>query len=596
MEPIPFTASPPSERYTVLRLSELKLPLDHSEEDLREAIARRLRLPPAVVRSHRLVKRSVDARRHGAIRLVYSLDLDLELDGAARRRLLRRFAGDPHLRPTPDETYWPVACLAAGQPPPARPVVVGAGPCGYFAALVLAEMGLRPLLLERGLPVRERSAATFGFWRGLRDLDPEANAQFGEGGAGTFSDGKLYSQVSEPAPYARKVLEELVRCGANREILTRHHPHIGTFKLATVVRGLRARIEQLGGEIRFRSRVDGLELEPLSRQLRAVILANGSRLEAERLVLAIGHSARDSFAMLQRLGVAMEAKPFAVGVRIEHPQSLIDRARWGESAGHPRLGAAEYKLVHHCRGEGLAGRVVYSFCMCPGGLVVGATSEPGCVVTNGMSQHTRNERNANSGLVVNVELGDLEPWRRFPGDPLAGVAFQRHWEELAFKAGGGTYRAPAQWLGDFLAGRSSNSVPPAQESGEEKSTDRVLGGSYQPGLRLGDLQSCLPPFVRMALLEALPQFGRQLNGFLDPAALITAVETRTSSPLRIPRHPHSFESLNTPGVYPGGEGAGYAGGILSAAIDGIKLAEAVGLSLLRPPGRGAPGESACDRV
>ncbi len=580
----------------MLRLSELKLPLDHSEADLREAIARRLRLPPAAVRAHRLVKRSVDARRRGAIRLVYSLDLDLDLDGAARQRLLRRFAGDPHLRPAPDEAYRPVALLGKGQPPPLRPVVVGAGPCGYFSALVLAEMGLRPLLLERGLPVRERSAATFGFWRGLRDLDPEANAQFGEGGAGTFSDGKLYSQVSEPAPYARKVLEELVRCGANPEILTRHHPHIGTFKLATVVRGLRAQIERLGGEIRFRSRVDGLELEPCSRQLRAVILADGSRLEAERLVLAIGHSARDSFAMLQRLGVAMEAKPFAVGVRIEHPQSLIDRARWGEAAGHPRLGAAEYKLVHHCRGEGLEGRVVYSFCMCPGGLVVGATSEPGCVVTNGMSQHTRNERNANSGLVVNVELADLEPWQRFPGDPLAGVAFQRHWEALAFTAGGGNYQAPAQWLGDFLVGRPSGLLPPEQKSDAEQSRERLLSGSYQPGVRLGDLQSCLPPFVLKAIREALPAFGRQLNGFLEAAALITAVETRTSSPLRIPRHPQTFESMNTPGVYPGGEGAGYAGGILSAAIDGIKLAEAVGLSLLHPPRRGAPGESACDRA
>jgi len=580
----------------VLRLSELKLPLDHSEADLRQAILRRLRLPPETLRGHQLVKRSVDARRAGQIRLVYSLDLDLDLDAAGRRRLLRRFAGDPHLRPTPEERYRPVARLGATDPAPLRPVVVGAGPCGYFAALVLAEMGLRPLLLERGLPVRERTAATFGFWRGLRDLDPEANAQFGEGGAGTFSDGKLYSQVSEPAPYARKVLEELVRCGANPEILTRHHPHIGTFKLATVVRGLRAQIERLGGEIRFRSRVDGLELEPCSRQLRAVILADGSRLEAERLVLAIGHSARDSFAMLQRLGVAMEAKPFAVGVRIEHPQSLIDRARWGEAAGHPRLGAAEYKLVHHCRGEGLEGRVVYSFCMCPGGLVVGATSEPGCVVTNGMSQHTRNERNANSGLVVNVELADLEPWQRFPGDPLAGVAFQRHWEALAFTAGGGNYQAPAQWLGDFLVGRPSGLLPPEQKSDAEQSRERLLSGSYQPGVRLGDLQSCLPPFVLKAIREALPAFGRQLNGFLEAAALITAVETRTSSPLRIPRHPQTFESMNTPGVYPGGEGAGYAGGILSAAIDGIKLAEAVGLSLLHPPRRGAPGESACDRA
>ncbi len=567
----------------MLRLSELKLPLDHSEEDLLGAIAHRLRLPTSAVRAHRLVKRSVDARRRGAIRLVYSLDLDLDLDAQARRRLLRRFADDPHLRPVPDERYRPVARVGE-RPPALRPVVVGAGPCGYFAALLLAEMGLRPLLLERGLPVRERSAATFGFWRGRRDFDPEANAQFGEGGAGTFSDGKLYSQVSEPAGLVRKVLEELVRCGANPDILIRHHPHIGTFKLATVVRGLRARIEALGGEIRFGSRVDGLELEPRSRQLRALILADGSRLPAERAVLAIGHSARDTFAMLHRHGLAMEAKPFAVGVRIEHPQNLIDRARWGESAGHPRLGAAEYKLVHHCRGPGLEGRVVYSFCMCPGGLVVGATSEPGCVVTNGMSQHSRNERNANSGLVVNVEIGDVEPWAEGPGDPLAGVAFQRHWEGLAFAAAGADYRAPAQWLGDFMAGHPSGGESPGE----------AVAGSYQPGLRLGSLEPCLPPFVLAAIREALPVFAQRLEGFGMAGALLTGVETRTSSPLRMPRDPQTLQSKNTPGIYPGGEGAGCAGGILSAAIDGIKLAEAVGLSLLRPLHQGGQAESACD--
>lgn len=585
----------------MLRLSELKLPLDHSEADLEQAILRRLRLPAEVLRGHRLVKRSVDARRRDGIRLVYSLDLDLDLDAAGRRRLLRRFTGDPHLRPSPDERYQPVGPLAPGSPAPPRPVVVGAGPCGYFAALLLAEMGLRPLLLERGLPVRERSAATFGFWRGLRGLDPEANAQFGEGGAGTFSDGKLYSQVSEPAAYGRKVLEELVRCGANPEILTRHHPHIGTFKLATVVRGLRARIEALGGEIRFGSRVDDLELDPSDRSLRALVLAGGERITAERVVLAIGHSARDSFTMLHRRGVAMEAKPFAVGVRIEHPQALIDRARWGEAAGHPRLGAAEYKLVHHCRGPALAGRVVYSFCMCPGGLVVGATSEPGCVVTNGMSQHTRNERNANSGLVVNVELADLEAWGKGPGDPLAGVAFQRHWERRAFAAGGGTYRAPAQWLGDFLAGRPSGAVADAMagdSAGCELSAreEPTVMGSYQPGLALGSLDGCLPEFVLAAIREALPAFAARLEGFLQPNALITGVETRTSSPLRMPRDGLTLESVNTPGLYPGGEGAGYAGGILSAAIDGIKLAEAVGLSLLRPQRPGEPDGSACDQA
>ncbi len=566
-----------------LRLSQLKLPLDHDEADLATAACRRLGIRPRQLRGCRVVKRSVDARRRQTIQLVYSLDLDVQLSAGELRRLLHRFSGDGILRPVPDERYRFVAMAGPESGSAARPVVIGAGPCGYFAALVLAQMGLRPLLLERGLPVRQRTAATFGFWRGQAPLDPEANAQFGEGGAGTFSDGKLYSQVSEPAAYCRKVLEELVAAGANPEILTHHHPHIGTFKLATVVRGLRARIEELGGEIRFLCRVEELFLEPGSRRLRGLGLADGSRIETSHAVLAIGHSARDSFAMLHRLGVAMEAKPFAIGVRIEHPQEVIDRARWGQAAGHPRLGAAEYKLVHHCRGEGVEGRVVYSFCMCPGGLVVGASSEAGCVVTNGMSQHTRNERNANSGIVVNVELADLSPWEEQPNDPLAGVAFQRHWERLAHRVGGGGHRAPAQQLGDFLAGRSSTSQGLA-----------AVRGSYQPGVLMGSLDACLPEFVLAALREALPVFGARLNGFGDPGALLTGVETRTSSPLRMPRDPLSLESVNTPGLYPGGEGAGHAGGILSAAIDGVKLAESVALSLLRPPRQGERDESACD--
>jgi hypothetical protein len=452
-------------------------------------------------------------------------------------------------------------------------VVIGAGPCGYFAALLLAQMGLQPLLLERGRAVKQRSADTFGFWRARQPFDPESNAQFGEGGAGTFSDGKLYSQVSEVQATVRKVLEELVAAGANPEILTLHRPHIGTFKLATVVRGLRRRIEALGGEVRFESRVDALELDPDSRAIRAVVLADGERITADRVVLAIGHSARDSFAMLQRHGVALQAKPFAIGVRIEHPQDLIDRARWGPAAGHPRLGPAEYKLVHHCSGPDAAGRAVYSFCMCPGGLVVGATSEAGRVVTNGMSQHSRNERNANSGLVVQVELEDLEPYGSAPGDPLAGVAFQRHWEGRAFAAGGGDYRAPAQRLGNFLAERP--------RSGETVAGgDAGVQGSYLPGLTEADLTQCLPDFVVAALKEALPAFERRLPGFCRADALLTGVETRTSSPVRIPRNPQTLESVNTPGLYPAGEGAGYAGGILSAAIDGIHVAEQLALAML----------------
>ncbi len=557
----------------MLRLSELKLPLDHSDAELTAAICRRLRLRPEQLRSQRLVKRSVDARRHRPIRLVYSLDLELALSPAAEARLLERFQGDPHLRPTPDERYRPVAAVSDWRG--SRPVVVGAGPCGYFAALVLAQMGLRPLLLERGEPVKQRTADTFGFWRGERPFNPESNAQFGEGGAGTFSDGKLYSQVSEPRAYGRKVLEELVDAGANPEILTLHRPHIGTFKLATVVRGLRARIEALGGDVAFASRVCGLELEPDSRAVRAVLLADGRRFPTAAVVLAVGHSARDTFQWLRSAGMAMEAKPFAMGVRIEHPQPLIDQARWGEAAGHPRLSAAEYKLVHHCREPVNLGRDVYSFCMCPGGLVVGATSEAGAVVTNGMSQHSRNDRNANSGIVVNVTLADLEPYGEGPADPLAGVAFQRHWERRAFEAGGRTLQAPAQRLADFLAARPS--LAGVAGSGPEQG---AVQASYQPGVVLSDLAECLPEFVTTALREALPQFERSLPGFCRDDALLTGVETRTSSPLRIVRHADSLQSINTPGLFPAGEGAGYAGGILSAAIDGIKVAEQVGLLVL----------------
>lgn len=578
----------------MLRLSELKLPLDHRDEELPEAVCRRLRIPGESLRGFRLVRRSIDARRRGAIALVYCLDLDLELPEEEHKRLLRRFRKDPHLRPSPDTRYHPVAGPGTDQPLPSprqRPIVVGAGPCGYFAALVLAQMGLKPLLLERGRPVKQRSADTFGFWRGERPFDPDSNAQFGEGGAGTFSDGKLYSQVSEDERLVRKVLEELVAAGANREILTLHRPHIGTFKLATVVRGLRRRIEELGGEVRFEARVQELllESEPTAEdfapgyRLRGVRLADGEEIEAARVILAPGHSARDTFQRLHEQGVAMESKALAIGVRIEHPQALIDRARWGEAAGHPRLGAAEYKLVHHCRN----GRAVYSFCMCPGGLVVGATSEAGCVVTNGMSQHSRNERNANSGLVVTIEREDMEPWGRYPGDPLAGIAFQRHWEQRAFLAGGGDYRAPAQWVQDFLAGR------PSHDDGQNGSA-HPLQGSYLPGLKLTRLDDCLPQLVCEALREALPAFERRIPGYIGADSLLTGVETRTSSPLRLPRDRQTLESINVKGLYPGGEGAGYAGGILSAGIDGIKLAEAVAFSLLRPRHPEAPGESACD--
>jgi len=572
----------------MLRLSELKLPLDHSAADLEAAILRRLKLPAPSLAGYTLVKRSIDARRRGAIQVVYCLDLELTLPEKDQARLLRRFAGDPHLRPTPDHTYHFVAQAPAES---LRPVVVGAGPCGYFCALVLAQMGYRPLLLERGRPVKQRTADTFGFWRGERPFQGESNAQFGEGGAGTFSDGKLYSQISEPAPYARKVLEELVAAGAHAEILTKHRPHIGTFKLATVVRGLRARIEALGGEVRFEQRVEGLDLHPSDRSVRGVLMADGQRLAARQVVLAVGHSARDTFVWLDQLGVAMQPKPFAVGLRIEHPQSLIDTALWGDSAGHPQLGPAEYKLVHH----GSDGRDVYSFCMCPGGLVVGAASEADGVVTNGMSQHSRNERNANSGIVVNVTLEDLRPWQQRPGDPLAGMAFQRHWERQAFMAGGGDHRAPAQFLGDFMAGRESvEGGDRAAEGSAAEDLIKIVRPSYQPGVRLGRLDHCLPAPMIEAIRGALPHFAQKIRGYGMAGALLTGVETRTSSPLRIARQGETLQSLNTPGLFPAGEGAGYAGGILSAAIDGIKVAEALAINppLLQPPG--VRGGSACD--
>ena len=551
------------------RVHQLKLPLDHTDADLEALLCRRLRLDPNQLRRWQLVRRSVDARRRAAIQLVYSVDVELDAAPALHGRLARLAAKDTHLQPTPDTRYRsplaPLEPASQAQQGLPQPLVVGAGPCGYFAALLLAQMGLRPVLLERGREVKRRTADTFGFWRGTRPFDPESNAQFGEGGAGTFSDGKLYSQVSEPPAYQRKVLEELVASGANPEILTLHHPHIGTFKLATVVRGLRRRIEELGGTVRFESRVMSLLLDPNDRHITGVQLASGERIASRQVVLAPGHSSRDLFAALQQQGVALEAKAFAMGVRIEHPQALIDRARWGDAAGHPRLGPAEYKLVHHCSGPGLEGRSVWSFCMCPGGLVVGATSETGMVVTNGMSQHSRNERNANSGLVVNVSLADLEPYAAVPGDPLAGVAFQRHWESRAFALAGASYAAPSQSVAAFL--------------GDATLPAGGVNPSYQPGVCDSDLADCLPAFVVSALREALPAFEQRIPGYVSAGARLTAVETRTSSPLRIPRDGDSLESLNTPGLYPAGEGAGYAGGILSAAIDGLKVAEKVALAL-----------------
>ena len=530
----------------MLRLTEIKLPLDHPEGDLKAAILKRLGIAADELVGYGIARRGYDARKPAAIAFVYTLDVEVRDEPA----LLRRLKGTPHVAPTPDTRYRFVAHAPAGLS--SRPVVIGTGPCGLFAGLVLAQMGFRPIILERGKAVRERTKDTFGLWRrGL--LNPESNVQFGEGGAGTFSDGKLHSQIKDPQHHGHKVLEEFVKAGAPPEILYVSKPHIGTFRLVGVVEQMRATIESLGGEIRFQSRVADIDID--HGQVRGVVLAGGERIATDHVVLAVGHSARDTFQMLYDRGVYVEAKPFSIGFRIEHPQSLIDHCRFGKNAGNPLLGAADYKLVHHCGN----GRSVYSFCMCPGGTVVAAASEPGRVVTNGMSQYSRNERNANSGIVVGVTPED------YPGHPLAGIEFQRHWEERAFELGGRNYQAPGQLVGDFLAGRPSAALGSVQPS-------------YTPGVHLCDLSSALPDYAIAAIREALPAFDRQIKGFTMQDAVLTGVETRTSSPIRIKRD-EQFQSMNTKGLYPAGEGAGYAGGILSAAVDGIKVAEAVALSM-----------------
>lgn len=537
----------------MLRLAEIKLPLDHAEGALEAAVRARLGLEGDALRSLRVARRAADARRRSDIHLVYSVDIEVADEAALLRRAARDATLARTLGPTPDTAYRHVARAPAGGWQ--RPVVVGTGPCGLLAALILAEMGFRPLILDRGKVVRERTKDTWALWR-RNVLTPESNVQFGEGGAGTFSDGKLYSGIKAPEAVSRKVLTEFVEAGAPEEILTVAKPHIGTFRLVTMVESLRAKIEALGGEYRFRTKVTDILVETGrdgTRRIRGVVTEAGETIETGHVVLAIGHSARDTFQLLHERGVFVEAKPFSIGVRIEHPQSIIDRARFGDFAKHPILGAADYKLVHHCAN----GRSVYSFCMCPGGTVVAATSEEGRVVTNGMSQYSRAERNANAGIVVGIT-----PEQDYPGHPLAGIAFQRHWEERAFAAGGGDYRAPAQLVGDFLAGRPSTHLGAVQPS-------------YKPGVTPTDLALCLPDFAVAAIREALPAFGRRIRGFDMADAVMTGVETRTSSPIRI-RRGADLHSVNTRGLFPAGEGAGYAGGIYSAAVDGIRVAEAVG--------------------
>ncbi len=578
-----------------------RAPVAHPSQALQELAAQALGIGTNDIASLQVFKRSFDARK-AELLVVYIVDLVLA-DPQQTAALLQRFDRHPHIGPTPDMAYRLVAQAPAsfGQGDGERPVVVGFGPCGMFAALLLAQMGLRPIVLERGTTVRERTKDTWGLWR-KKVLKPGSNVQFGEGGAGTFSDGKLYSQIKDPRFLGRKVMQEFVAAGAPAEILYEAHPHIGTFKLVKVVESIREQIIALGGEVRFEQRVVDLLLkaELSTHVLQALEVENthnGSRytLSTRHVVLALGHSARDTFAMLYQRGVAMQAKPFSVGFRIEHPQSVIDRARWGRHAGNPLLGAADYKLVHHAKN----GRSVYSFCMCPGGTVVAATSEPGRVVTNGMSQYSRNERNANAGLVVGIEPADFprdeatfvaafgeEDGKHFAAEaaalatktaanaadgaasthPLAGIALQRQLESRAYLLGGSSYEAPGQLVGDFIAARPSTALGSVQPS-------------YQPGVKLGDLASSLPDYAIVALREALPAFGRKIKGFDMTDAVLTGVETRTSSPLKIPRG-ENLQSTNIRGLYPAGEGASYAGGILSAAVDGIKVAEAVAHSLL----------------
>jgi uncharacterized FAD-dependent dehydrogenase len=533
----------------MLRINELKLPLDHPDEALREAIVQRLGIRDEQLLSFNLFKRSYDARKKNS-ELLFIYTIDLHASNEAE--LLSTFADDRNISVAPDTSYKYVGHAPADLQ--TRPIVVGFGPCGIFVGLLLAQMGFKPIILERGKEVRQRTKDTWGLWR-KSVLNPESNVQFGEGGAGTFSDGKLYSQIKDPQHHGRKVLEEFVKAGAPDEILYINKPHIGTFRLTGMVEQMRQDIIALGGEVRFQQKVTDLLID--NGQVTGVVLESGEQLASRHVVLALGHSARDTFRMLHAKGVYMEAKPFSVGFRIEHPQTLIDKARLGKYAGHPKLGAADYKLVYHAKN----GRSVYSFCMCPGGTVVAATSEPGRVVTNGMSQYSRNERNANSGIVVGID-----PERDYPGGPLAGIELQERLEAHAYVMGGSNYQAPAQLVGDFVAGRPSTALGSVEPS-------------YKPGVTLGDLAPSLPAFAIEAIREALPAFDRQIKGYNLPDAVLTGIETRTSSPLRITRG-DDYQSLNLKGLFPAGEGAGYAGGILSAGVDGIRVAEAVALDML----------------
>lgn len=547
----------------MLRINEVKIPIDqadtakHQDDQIKLALLKRLRISEDDLIQFTIFKRGVDARKSHAILYVYSINVSLKNEA----KILAKLRKDAHIKPAPDTSYHYVAKIESLTKP--RPIIVGFGPAGIFAALILAQSGFKPIVLERGKEVRKRTQDTWGLWRKGK-LDPESNVQFGEGGAGTFSDGKLYSQIKDPKHYGRKVIQEFVKAGAPAEIEYVSHPHIGTFKLVDMVEKMRQNIIALGGDIRFDSRVEDIALE--NGEVQGVTLQTGEHLATNHLVLAVGHSARDTFEMVHKNGIYIEAKPFSIGFRVEHPQGLIDRSRYGKSYSEDllnKLGAADYKLVHHAKN----GRSVYSFCMCPGGTVVAAASEPNRVVTNGMSQYSRNERNANAGIVVGITPEvDYSP-ETSPHGPLAGIELQRQLEGHAYELGGSNYNAPAQLIGDYLANK------PSTQFGE-------VTPSYTPGVTLTNLDSALPEFANTAIREAIPAFAKKINGFDLADGILTGVETRTSSPIRIKRDDDTLQSINTKGLYPCGEGAGYAGGILSAGVDGIKVAEAVALSLV----------------
>ena len=526
----------------MIRFRDLTLPFDHNEEALTNSILKRLDIAQDQLVKFTIVNKAIDARRKTNIIAVYTIDAEIKNE----TDLLARFSDDIRVSAAPSMDY---QMPSIGEATGASPVVVGSGPCGLFTALVLAQAGLKPILIERGKDVKSRITDIQSFWQDGK-LNPESNAQFGEGGAGTFSDGKLTTQIKDKQNRLRKVLNEFVIAGAPEEILYLTKPHLGTDNLVRIVKNIRKMIISLGGQVRFETKLTDIKI--IDGKVAGAIVNDSETIETDTIVLGLGHSARDTFEMLHRQGVPIEAKAFSIGVRIEHPQSMINKSQYGKHASHELLGAADYRLVHHCEN----GRSAYTFCMCPGGEVIACSSEPGCLTTNGMSRYSRDMPNANSALLVGVTPKDYRST-----SPLGGIEFQRKWEKKAFEAGGNDYFAPAQLVGDFLKGRESRSL------------GKVFP-SYMPGVTLCNLEECLPDFVVKTLRLAIVEMDKKLKGFADNDAVMTAIESRSSSPVRILRN-ESFQSPAFEGLYPAGEGAGYAGGIISSAVDGIKISEAI---------------------